>query len=130
MFGQMTQRSRWYAASLLVALYALCVATPAAVLALGQSSLSAHCLAGDQTAAAAHMHNDGASHHHPGSNTHNDDHEDKCCGLFGVIAIVPQLNAFSVPRAAALNQPWPISGHLTGRSSKRIDRPPKSFLSV
>lgn len=126
MFGWLTRKRRWRVASLLVALYALCLVTPTAVMAAGKGAIPAHCLTDDHHAAGAiHAHQDGSSHHHSGSKEDDGDHDGKCCGLFSVSAIAPELGIIVTPRGPAAQQPSLTVDDLTGRGSDRIDRPPR-----
>ena len=129
MFGWLTRKQRWRAASLLVALYALCLATPTAVVALGLNAIPAHCLTDDHDAGVVHSHH-GSAHHHSGGTADHGDHEGKCCGLFGITAIAPEAATFSMPPAPATQQQALIAASLSGRGSERIDRPPRSHLSL
>jgi hypothetical protein len=131
MFGRSSGRWRWRVAGVLVALYALCLVTPTAVMALGQGTIPAHCLTDDHlTAEAVHVHHDGTNHHHSGGKTGEGDHDNKCCGLFSVSAIAPDATIIAAPRALAAPQPSAVVDDLTGRASDRIDRPPRSRLSL
>ncbi len=116
-------------ASLLVALYALCLGTPTAVMAFGQGGIPAHCLTDEQqNAGMAHVHQDGTTHHH--SEDGDGDHAIKCCGLFGVSAIAPDIVIFPAPRQPAAHLPALAADNRTGRGSDRIDRPPRPHLSL
>lgn len=131
MLGWLTRKRRWRVASLLVALYALCLVTPTAVMAVGQGAIPAHCLTDDHhIAGAVHMHQDGSTHHHSGSKQDDGDHAGKCCGLFSVSAIAPDLDIVVAPREPAPQQPSLTANDLTGRGSDRIDRPPRSRPSL
>ncbi len=131
MFVWLTRRWRWRTASLLVALYAFCLAAPTAVLAFSDGSVPAHCLTDDhQEIGSNHVHEDGSSHHHSG--TGDDDHGQpaKCCGLFSVSGIAPTID-FAVGQQPLVSHLAPrYAKSLTGCGSDRIDRPPRFLLSL
>ncbi len=131
MFGWLTGKRRWRTAALLVGLYALCLATPTAVLAFSHGAIPAHCLTqDDQVAAAVHVHHDGTTHQHPAGKHDDGDHSDRCCGLFSVSAIAPDLVVLPTPHHPAMQRSSLAADSLTGRGSDRIDRPPRSHPSL
>ena len=75
-----------------------------------------------------HSHEEGGSLG-KGSNDHKEK-SDNCCGLFCVTAgAVPLVPALTEPdHATALNVV--LDGALGGRANDRIDRPPRSLLSL
>ena len=93
-------------ATLLVALYALCVLAPHAALALSHGNMAAHCLT--ETAAAphdhkvakaqTHIHDDGASHEHNTAQTKDSDDNTQaaCCGLFFMTALAADTHPVSL----------------------------------
>ena len=133
MFGWLTSQWRGRAASLLVALYALCLVTPTAALAFSASPAAAHCLTDDSNhgVGSKHVHADETSHRH--SNTGDDEkgQTGNCCGLFCLSVIAPpvvDLVARQLPPATHL--PSLFMESLSGRGSDRIDRPPRSLLPL
>jgi hypothetical protein len=139
-----TRSWRVRVASLLVALYALCVMAPALALAMGDVA-NAHCL-NAVTASVAHSHGDGTSHSHAGHAAH--DHADhgtpahhdtggsgkghigSCCGLF-CLAGLPTEPAVAVEQTDhASTEILPREDHLIGRAPDRINRPPITLLSL
>jgi len=129
MLGRLTSQWRWRAATVLVVLYALCLAAPTAVMALSDGSAPAHCLTDDQHGTGpVHVHQDGSSHHH--SNTDDHGQAGKCCGLFCLSAIAPDVGFITGPQllVAAIASRFAMA--MTGRGSDRIDRPPRSKLSL
>jgi hypothetical protein len=132
MFGWLTGRWRWRTASLLVALYAFCLAAPTVVLAFSDASVPAHCLTDENhLLGSSHVHDDGTSHQHSGGSGGADhDQPVKCCGLFGVTGIAPSIGfvAGRLPPASHLAPLFAQS--LSGRGADRIDRPPRSLLSL
>jgi len=131
MFVWLSIKWRWRAASLLVVLYAFCLATPTAVMAFGQSGIPAHCLTdGHQDAGLVHVHQDGSSHHHSGGKDNDGDRASKCCGLFSVSAIAPDIAILPAPHRPDARQPALATDSRTGRRSDRIDRPPRSPQSL
>jgi hypothetical protein len=131
MLVRLTSKWRWRAASILVVLYALCVAAPTAALALSDKSVPVHCLTDDHHMIGTdNVHNDGSSHQH--SSTGDDDHGQpgKCCGLYGLSAIVPDIDFIVGQRPPVSHLASLIANNLSGRGSDRIDRPPRSLLSL
>jgi hypothetical protein len=89
-----------------------------------------HCL-GDHVHASVdssvHDHG-GRSHHQPANHEHNQD--EKCCGLFGVTAIAPELLIVAAERSESSNLAVPRSESLLGSRGSRIDRPPRDLVSL
>jgi hypothetical protein len=121
---------RQRAAAVLVAVYALCLVAP--VTAFAFSDVSAPCLA-----LTDDHHGIGESHHHQHgvdqqkSSHDGDNHPGKCCGLFCVTAIAPP--AFGVAEMQLVQASavaMPAVAYLSGRNASRIDRPPRSVLSL
>jgi hypothetical protein len=131
MLHVLTRKWRCRAAVVFVAFYALCLATPTAVLALSTQALPTHCLNDDEYGIGAiHVHMGGSSHHHSNTGSADYDQSGKCCGLFGSIAITPAVD-FIVGQHAPIAQPAASPAkNLSGRGSDRIDRPPRSNLSL
>ncbi|HZQ14129.1 MAG TPA: hypothetical protein VFB31_15090 [Pseudolabrys sp.] len=131
MLSWLSRKWRWRAASLLVALYAFCLATPTAVLAFSPGAIPAHCLTDDhQDVGVMHVHEDGSAHHHSGGKSDDGDYASKCCGLFSVSAIAPDLAILPALYRPASRQPALAADSRTGRGSERIDRPPRSPQSL
>lgn len=129
MLARLTRTWRWRTASLLVVVYALCLAAPTAVLAFSGAPAAAHCLTDDHHGlAAAHGHDDGAPHQHHDNG--DDDPPGKCCGLFCLSALSPDTVFIVSPQVhwAAVIVPRPEAS--SGRGTDRIDRPPRSPLSL
>lgn len=131
MLGWLTSQWRWRAVSLLVVLYALCVVAPTATLALSDESAPAHCLTDDSHMTdTIHVHPDGSSHHPSGTGGDERGQPGKCCGLFFLSAIAPAIDFFT-DRQPPVSQLAPhFAKSLSGRGSDRIDRPPRSLLSL
>jgi hypothetical protein len=132
MAGWLSNKRRWRAAATLVALYALCLATPTAVLAFSQIAVPAHCLTDHHHGiGTAHVHQDGSSVHHSDPGEGDDrNHPTKCCGLFTVSAIAPALDFVLAQHPSISFLPALLTESLHGRNSDRIDRPPRSLLSL
>jgi len=131
MLSLLTSKWRWRAASVLVAVYALCLLAPAAVMAISGGAAAAHCLTDDHHALAKiHVHHDRSSHSH--SNPNADDHgqSGQCCGLFCLSAIAPAFEQVVAASFAAPDIAVVVTDSLFGRASDRIDRPPRSPLSL
>ena len=118
------------AASLLVGMYTLCVIGPAVAIAFSDSAISVNCLIDDHhETVKIHVHKDGLSHRH--SIPRNDhDQAEKCCGLFGPIAIAPAIDFVVEPKFHTSRLTLQFASMLSGRSSDRIDRPPRSRSSL
>ena len=152
MLVRVTRTVRRRAATIVAALYALCVLMPAAALALGSADGPVHCFTDQQLGlhvhqsvaahghsaahghanlqmpAGEHVHSAHAPHRHdeshpPGTGDRSD-HPATCCGLFGVTAMTvdPQLDLGAPSRHSSI---LPTSfEELTGRGPDRINRPP------
>ena len=130
MLGFLTGKWRVRAASLLVVLYAFCLVAPTAVLALSTNMTAVHCLTESLPAGGSnHVHeNDSHRNHSPSSDDH--DQTSKCCGLFLVNGVVPASD-FVTARAPLVSQlSSTFEASLSGQDSDRIDRPPRSLLSL
>jgi len=147
MLALLTNRWRERAAAVLVALYALCLVTPAAAFAFSESPATALCLSptddhqsigesrlGESALAGSHIHQDGMDHHKSSpdkSNFGGDDHPGNCCGLFCVTAIAPPaLGVTELHPMQASAVVLPAAESLFGRNSIRIDRPPRVLSSL
>lgn len=121
---------RLKAASLLVALYAICLVAPFAALAFGDFK-AAHCLTDESHGlAATHVHSDGATHPDSGDGDDGSGPAGKCCGLFCLSALAP-----SAEQPAAQLEPMALilSLNTTGiiaAGPDRLYRPPDSLLSL
>ena len=139
MLRWLTGQQRNRAASLLVALYALCLVIPTAVMALDVSPAAAHCLTDNSHGQSNHhaSHGTGESHHgSDGSSHHSDggDHEKsqtgKCCGLFCVSSMVTDIDFVACQHPPALHVASLFVESLSGQDSDRIDRPPRFLPSL
>ena len=135
MLSQLAKKWRVRAAIAFAVAYAFCVVSPAIILALTQGAAATHCLSDDHhRVPASHTHD--ASHPHHDNNVagqssdHNKGKSEKCCGLFCV-------TAGAIPFATSLADPVHTTtmnvvtdNALGGRPTDRIDRPPRSLLSL
>lgn len=129
MLALLTRKWRWRAACLLVAAYSLCLIMPTAALALGDAPGPAHCLTDDHHGlTAVHVHADGSSDHHKSNG--GDEPPGKCCGLFCLSALSPDVVLVGQPHVHAVAAVVPLPVRMAGRGSDRIDRPPRSLLSL
>jgi hypothetical protein len=129
MLAPLTRKWRWRAACLLVAAYSLCLIMPTAVLALSDTPGAAHCLTDDHHGIATfHVHQDGSSHHHDSNG--GDEPPGKCCGLFCLSAVSPDVVLIGEPQVHAAAVIVSLTARMAGRRSDRIDRPPRSPLSL
>jgi hypothetical protein len=142
MLSILTKSFRARAATVVAALYALCVLAPAVAFALSDNPAIAHCLteghvgvhdhgAQHEHGGKLHVHADGAAHqHHDDGAAPQPSRDDgkaaiaSCCGLFSVVAIpgepVPSFGSDSLASVV-----FPVLGEaLSGRGPERINRPP------
>ena len=120
---------RQRAVAVLVALYAFCMVAPVAAFAF--SDASAPCLTQTDDhhgMGESQVHQHGVDHQKSG--TGGNDHSGKCCGLFCVTAITPAFDMVTDPVANASAVAVPAIENLFGRSSNRIDRPPRILPSL
>ena len=135
MLLRLTKTLRARTAVVLAALYALCCVAPPVALAFTSGAVAAHCLTDDHHGMnLQHEHGSTHIHDHGGSPSKSSD-QDKgkagnCCGLFCV-------TAGAIPLAPALTEPnhatpmdVVLDSALDGRATDRIDRPPRSLLSL
>jgi hypothetical protein len=142
MLSVLTKTSRTRAATVLAALYALCILAPAVAFAFSNNPAVAHCLTEGHVGihdhsgehdhgGTVHVQADGAAHQHdddgPAPQPSGDDGKSPmatCCGLFSVVAIpgepAPSLGFYSL---ASVVLPPPGQA-LSGRGPERINRPP------
>jgi len=135
MLLRLTKTLRARAAIVLAVLYALCVIAPPLALAFSDGAVAAHCLTDDHHGVNAQHEHDSMHIHVQGGPPSKSNEQDKgksenCCGLFCV-------TAGAIPSIAALTKPdhaTPIDAVLDsalwGRTTDRIDRPPRSLLSL
>jgi len=123
---------------LLVALYALCLVTPTAVIAAFDAA-SAHCITDKNHGQADHpaSHEMGQDHHGNDGSNHPSDSGDgekgqagKCCGVFCVSAISPAGEGWDWRHPPAAHVASLFVASLSGQDSDRIDRPPRFLLSL
>jgi hypothetical protein len=131
MLGFLTRKRRWRAASLLVVLYALSLAAPTTVLAIGKSGEPAQC----QTerhhgTAATHDHQDGSNEHRSDTSGGDHDQTSKCCGLFLVSAVAPDVDFVTRQHPPVARLGLLSATDLSGQDTDRIDRPPRSLPSL
>jgi hypothetical protein len=118
-------------ASLLVAIYALCLLAPTAAMAFNPSPATAHCLTDDRHGMTAeHAHEDGTSHRHSDSGDDEKGQAGKCCGLFCVSAMAASVDFFAWRHPPASHIASLHTETLSGLGDDRIDRPPRSLLSL
>ncbi|MGE0060483.1 MAG: hypothetical protein AB7T86_00225 [Xanthobacteraceae bacterium] len=139
MFHRFTSASRIRLAAAFALGYALCVASPAAALAInGPANAPAHCMTEYQGVAATHIHMADTSHH-AGAAHHPDaapgkampdtaNSPAKCCGLFGVTAIPQAQTVIALPAIIPAKCRVAAADSLFGQGPGRIDRPPISLV--
>ena len=126
-------RKHWHrkVRPVVAAFYLLALAAPAVAVTVSVDPSRAHCLDEIQFLASHHHSADHADHHHqsPPADPPQDQGQN-CCGLFGVMAIAPNFAITSVPMVVASSITITRSEYLFGRGFDRIDRPPRSLLSL
>ena len=142
MFRWLTRTNRIRLAAAFALGYALCVAAPAAAIAMaGSTKTPAHCMTEFQSVAATHIHMADASHqadaaHHADAGQHKTTTPDtakspaECCGLFGFVAIQQAQATIAVPAFAPAKCRAILTGSLFGQDPGRIDRPPRSLVLI
>lgn len=122
--------------ALVIALYAACVMLPTAAVASTHAPVSEHCLGEHHHSVAEHQHTADRTPHAHGVASHDEpaDHDhgrpEKCCGLFGVTALAPGFQVVAVGRTQSADMAMPRVTSLLGSSGGRIDRPPRTLLSL
>jgi hypothetical protein len=130
MLTLLNKQWRHRAASLLVVMYALCVVSPAAAFAFGNSATAAHCLTDDNHGLAkAHIHQDGISHEHSDAGNDGDGYPAKCCGLVCLSGITPTIDTTLGQVISASAVPLIVEEGILGRGPICLDRPPEFLLS-
>lgn len=116
----------------LAALYVLALAAPVTTIAFSAGAPLVHCLTETLGISTPHDHaaTAQAGHHHAGLPDHDHGQSEKCCGLFGVTALAPSYDVTDIPLAVASAIALPRPESLYGRGSERIDRPPRTILSL
>lgn len=135
MLLRLTKTLRARAAVVLAALYALCCIAPPAALAFTGGVVAAHCLT-DEHHGMNVQHEHGSMHipDHGGLPNKSSDLDkgksENCCGLFCVTAgAIPSVPALTEPNHATPMDVL-LDSALGGRATDRIDRPPRSLLSL
>jgi len=134
MLTRLPKRARIRVALVVAAVYAVCVVSPALAIASTDGTGASHCFTDDHHGVSVeHVHGDAHSHDKGAVNKSNDHEKRKsedCCGLFCI-------TAGAVPLGVELAEPnhgTPITVVFDnapgGRPGDRIDRPPRSLLSV
>lgn len=132
MFARLPKKLRVKTALFVAVLYALCVITPGLALAFTDSATAAQCLTDHHHAAdGRHANGEAHLHHNKGaSGDHEKQKSENCCGLFCVTAGTVPLSTQLGPPDHAHPIKSVLDGTLGGRPSDRIDRPPRSLLSL
>jgi hypothetical protein len=131
MLALLTSKWRKRAAAIMVVFYGLCLVAPVTAFAFSDGSMSAHCLSDDHhDMGVVHDHQDGADHRKSGPGDDDQGYPGKCCGLFGVSAIAPSFDVVAMPMAQVSHVVMPAAESLFGRSTSRIDRPPRFLQSL
>jgi hypothetical protein len=134
MFIKLPKRARIRVALVVAAVYAMCVVSPALAIAFTDGTVAAHCFTDEHhEMSAQHVHGDVHSHDKGPMGTSNDHEKQKsedCCGLFCI-------TVGAVPLSVELTQPDRGNAVTVvfddapgGRPGDRIDRPPRSLLSM
>jgi len=138
MLTRLTKRMRRWAATALVAVYAMCVIGPVAAFAFGDGSSVPPCLTeGDHGLAATQVHQHGTEHDHDGAH-HKQSHPagdeqsmpGKCCGLLCFPAVAPTSQLTLEPALHRSTVRLPVERDAPSRAPDRLYRPPIVLLSL
>lgn len=136
MLTRITKAIRFWAASFLVAGYAVCALAPAAALAWGDAARAAHCLTNEHTAskadqsAADHIHDhEGAPHQHPASDD-GDKSASDCCGIACVNALPASVPGFVNTVMSAGVRIAMVQESVIGGAPPLLYRPPIILSSI
>ena len=130
MLSLLHYRWRLRAASLLVVMYSVCVVIPAATLIFTDAATAAHCLTDDHHRVATHAHQDGSDHEHPDTGKADGEQSKSCCGLFCLSAMMQTIEVAVVAPLYTAEIPAVVGNRIQGRNTERIDRPPRTLLSL
>jgi hypothetical protein len=138
MLTRVTRRMRRWAATGLVAVYAMCVAGPVAAFAFADGSTLPPCITeANHGLGATHVHDDGAAHSHDGAapkhSHHTDDQQGtagKCCGLLCFPAVTPIFQSSEALPARVSMLPLSVERGIPSRAPDRLYRPPITLLSL
>jgi hypothetical protein len=128
MLKLLTLRLRRWATAALVAMYALGVMVPTVAFASGDEATIVHSL--NETHGGfltLHVHSEGKSHKHS-NNTATPGHH--CCGVVALPGLTPFVWGVFEPPAFSSALPARSEFGLSGGIPDRLDRPPRSFLSI
>ena len=125
-------RNKWHrwVGLLAATFYLLTLAAPVTAATLSADLTHSHCLKEVHDLVNHHQSADHSDHHHSAPVNHPGDQSQNCCGLFGVTAIAPAFVITVVPPVVATSITLALSEDLSGRGFDRIDRPPRSLLSL
>jgi hypothetical protein len=110
--------------------YLLTLVAPVTAVALSVDLTHSHCLKEIHALVSDHQSGDHSDHHHSVPANQPSDQSQNCCGLFGVTAIAPTFVITDIPVVVAASITLAPSENLLGRGFDRIDRPPRSLLSL
>jgi hypothetical protein len=135
MFKRLTKRARVRSAIVVACLYAMGVLAPSIAIASADRHSADHCFSEIQAAVGAtHIHADGAVHEqhgdHGATGGKNETTPENCCGLFSVTAALAAPFAALDPPDRADTMHFALDNALNDRDTDRIDRPPRSPLSL
>lgn len=108
---------------------------PTTVLAFSATATAAHCLTeATQTLGSSHVHHNQAGLDHPDTgdadHDHDHDHASKCCGLFAVNGVMPDLDLVAGRLPPESQIPPLFAANLAGQDTDRIDRPPRPLPAL
>ena len=110
--------------------YLLTLAIPVTAVALSADPAHSHCLKEVHALVSDHQSADHSDHHHSVPVNQPSDQSQNCCGLFGVTAIAPAFVITDMRMVVAASITLAPSENLLGLGFDRIDRPPRSLLSL
>jgi hypothetical protein len=125
-------RKEWrrWVGQLAAIFYLLTLAAPVTAVALSADPTHSHCLKEVHALVSDYQSADHSDHHHSVPANQPSDQSQNCCGLFGVTAMAPAFVITDMPVVVAASITLAPSKNLLGRGFDRIDRPPRSLLSL
>jgi hypothetical protein len=129
MLACLKKKVRRWAATALVAVYALGVLAPAAAFAHANTTSIIHVLnEAHGGLLTLHFHDDGRDHDHDQSK--NRGHAHQCCGVTSTAGLEVSAAISLVPLTLASAVAWPSEQRASSYNLDRLDRPPRDFLPL
>jgi hypothetical protein len=121
------KRFRRWAATALVAIYALGILGPAAAFAHADTASIVHVLIEAHGGfLTPHFHNDGRDHDHSKKTKADQGHQ--CCGVTSISGLEPDADISLVALPLVTTVAWPTEQRISDYTLDRLDRPPRQPL--